>query len=82
MREEKEWTSLVGCVKAEKLSNEQKFVLITMDRDKKVMTKGLLVTEVAVALVLATMNIAKETAYPELFIDTLCELLQSEKSSL
>ena len=29
MAEEKEWTSLSGCVKKEGLSNEQKFVLLT-----------------------------------------------------
>ena len=82
MAEDKDWTSLVGCVRDEKITNEQKFVLVTMDKTKGVYTKGLEVSEIAEALILATVNIAKENAHGKMLIDTICDILQKEKASL
>lgn len=82
MSVEKEWTSLSGAVKAEKLSNEQKFVLITADKTKNVLTKGMTVSETAEALILAIKHVAMDNANGKLLIDTICDALQKEKADL
>lgn len=82
MSENKEWTSLVGCVRDEKITNEQKFLLVTMGAPKNVYTKGLEVSEIAEVLILAILAVAKENSYGKMLIDTICDVLQKEKSEL
>lgn len=74
--EGKEWTSLVGAIKAEKLSNEQKFVVITMERDRKILTKGMELSEITEALALGILHVAEETEDKKRYVNTFCEVLR------
>ena len=64
MSEEKEWTSLSGCVKKEGLSNEQKFVLLAFRPCDRIYVKGMSDKEVMEKLTLAIYNVASNQANP------------------
>jgi len=64
MSEEKEWTSLSGCVKKEGLSNEQKFVLLAFRPEFRVYAKDMSDQETVETLVTGIYGIAKKQANP------------------
>lgn len=76
MAEEKEWTSLSGCVKKEGLSNEQKFVLLTFRPNDRLYAKDMSDQEVTEKLVSAIYNVAAHQTNPKAAIRNVIDVLE------
>lgn len=64
MSEEREWTSLVGCVKKEGLSNEQQFIVLTFRPEFRMCVKDLTDLDVVEKLTTAIYAVAQNQANP------------------
>jgi len=64
MSEEKEWTSLSGCIKKEGLSNEQKFVLLGFRPEFRVYAKDMSDQEIIEKLVMGIYAVATNQKNP------------------
>ena len=62
--EEREWTSLSGCVKKEGIANEQKFLVMAFRPCDRIYVKGMSDKEVMEKLTLAIYNVASNQANP------------------
>lgn len=79
MEEEKDWTSLVGCVKKEGISNEQKFLVMTFRPNDKIFTKGMSAQETMEKLILGIYNVACNQPIPKNAIrNAICALEELE----
>lgn len=65
MADEKEWTSLSGCIRTEQLSNEQKFILMTFRPNDRIFAKQMSDQEVIEKLTLGIFNIVSHQENPK-----------------
>lgn len=79
--EERDWTSLVGCVKKEGISNEQKFLVMTFRPNDRIFTKGMSEQETMEKLILGIYNVAHSQAIPKnVMRNAICALEELERT--